>query len=291
MTELGRVGVWLGRLSLAPAVAERAAVQEIESLGYGALWFGESHANREIFAHSATLLGWTERIVVATGIASIWARDASAMANGASALAEAFPGRFVLTLGVSHAAIVSRRGHAYERPLAAMREYLDAMDGVHYSAPPPPEPAPRLIAALAPRMLRLAAQRSDGAHPYLVTPEHTAEAREILGPSRLLAPEQGIVLAEDAETGRRLAREHLSIYLPMENYTRTWLRLGFDEADLEGGGSDRLVDGLVAWGDEDAIAERVQAHLDAGADHVSVQAVGPDPLAQLRRLAPVLTAL
>ena len=291
MTELGRVGVWLGTLALASAAEERAAVQEIEALGYGAVWFGENHMNREIFAHAATLLGWTDRIVVATGVASIWARDASASANGAAALAEAFPGRFVLTLGVSHPPLVSRRGHVYERPLAAMREYLEAMEAVRYIPPPPPRPAPRLIAALAPGMLRLAAERTDGAHPYLVTPEHTAWAREILGPERLLAPEQGVALADDAESGRRIAREHLSIYLPMENYTRAWLRLGFDDADLADGGSDRLADGLVAWGDEDSVVGRVRAHLDAGADHVSVQAAGADPLAQLRRLAPALTAL
>jgi probable F420-dependent oxidoreductase len=290
--DLGRVGVWLGTLSLAPAAEEREAVQEIERLGYGSVWIGENHSNREIFAHAATLLGWTERIVVATGIASIWARDASAAANGASALAEFHPGRFILCVGVSHAPIVKRRGQTYGRPLGAMREYLDGMDGVRYMAPPPPEPAPRLIAALAPKMLRLAAERTDGAHPYLVTPEHTAQARELLGPGKLLAPEQGVVLADDPETGRRLAREnHLAIYLPMENYVNAWRRLGFGEEDFADGGSDRLVDELVAWGDEAAVAARVRSHLDAGADHVSVQPIGPDPVGQLRRLAPTLLAL
>ena len=289
--ELGKVGVWLGALALSPAAEERAAVQELEALGYGAVWFGENHANREIFAHAATLLGWTERIVVATGIASIWARDASASVNGAAALAEACPGRFVLTLGVSHAPIVKRRGHDYGRPLTAMREYLDAMEGVRYAAPAPPEPAPRLLAALAPKMLRLAGERTDGAHPYLVTPEHTAWARGLLGTGRLLAPEQGVVLTRDAEEGRRLTREHLATYLSLPNYTSAWRRLGFEERDLKGGGSDRLVDALVAWGDEDAIVARVRAQLDAGADHVSVQALGPDPLGQLRRLAPALTTL
>jgi probable F420-dependent oxidoreductase len=287
--ELGRVGVWLGTLSLAPAAEERAAVQEIERLGYGAVWIGENHANREIFAHSATLLGWTERIVVATGVASIWARDASAAANGAAALAEFFPGRFVLCLGVSHAPIVKRRGQTYGKPLTAMREYLDAMDTVRYMAPPPPEPAPRLIAALAPKMLQLAGERTDGVHPYLVTPEHTAQAREIVGPGKLVAPEQGVLLADDAGTGRRLAREHhLSIYLPMENYSNAWRRLGFGDDDLADGGSDRLVDALVVWGDEAAVRARVDEHVAAGADHVALQALGDDSLGQLLRLAPAL---
>lgn len=288
MTDLGRVGVWLGSLSLAAAAEERDAVREIEKLGYGAVWFGESHMNREIFAHSAILLAASERIVVATGVASIWARDPVATANGAATLAEAFPGRFVLCIGVSHRQLVARRGQAYEKPLTAMRAYLEEMEKVQYVPPAAAEPAPVLVAALHPKMLALAAERTDGAHPYLVTPEHTARARAALGAGKLLAPEQGVVLASDPEEARAIARQHLAIYLPMENYTSNWLTLGFTEDDLAGGCSDRLVDGLVAWGDEQAIAERVQAHLDAGADHVSIQALGPDPLGQVRRLAPAL---
>ena len=285
------MGVWLGSISLWPSADERAAVRRIEELGYGAVWIGENHANREIFAHAATLLGSTERIVVATGVAGIWSRDPSASANGAAALAEAFPGRFVLTLGVSHAPIVARRGHAYEKPLAAMREHLDGMAATRYVAPAPAEPAPLLLAALAPGMMRLAAERTDGAHPYLVTPAHTADARETLGQGKILAPEQGVVLVEDTDAARAIAREHLAVYLPLENYTRCWRRLGFGDADLADGGSDRLVDAIVAWGDEEAVAARVRAHLAAGADHVPVQALGADPLAQLERLAPILTAL
>lgn len=189
------------------------------------------------------------------------------------------------------AAIVTRRGHVYSRPLAAMRDHLDGMAATRYVAPAPDEPAPLLLAALAPGMMQLAAERTDGAHPYLVTPAHTAEARVTLGPGKILAPEQGVVLLEDPEAARRVAREHLAIYLPLENYTRCWQRLGFGDADLADGGSDRLVDGLVAWGGEDVIAARVRAHLDAGASHVPVQVIGADPLIQLRRLAPVLTAL
>jgi probable F420-dependent oxidoreductase len=291
VTELGRVGVWLGSISLWPSAAERAAVRAIERLGYGAVWIGENHANREIFAHAATLLGCTERIVVATGVAGIWSRDPSASANGAAALAEAFPGRFVLTLGVSHAPIVSRRGHVYERPLSAMRRHLDGMAATRYVAPAPPEPAPLLLAALAPGMMRLAAERTDGAHPYLVPPAHTEEARATLGGAKILAPEQGVVLLDDPVEARRAAREHLAVYLPMVNYTRCWRRLGFDDADLADGGSDRLVDALVAWGDEEVVVARVRAHLDAGASHVPVQALGADPLGQLERLAPALAAV
>ena len=289
MTDLGHVGVWLGAITLWPSPEERKAVQTIERLGFGAVWIGESHANREIFAHAATLLGCTERIVVATGVASIWSRDPTASANGAATLAEAFPGRFVLTLGVSHAPIVTRRGHSYAHPLAAMREHLDGMAATRYAAPAPPAPAPLLLAALAPGMMRLAAERADGAHPYLVTPEHTATARATLGQGKILAPEQGVVLQDDPEAARAAARQHLAVYLPMENYTRCWRRLGFDDDDLADGGSDRLVDAIVAWGDEQAVAARVRAHLDAGADHVPVQALGPDPVGQLERLAPVLT--
>ena len=266
-------------------------MRAIESLGYGAVWIGESHVNREIFAHAATLLGCTERIVVATGVAGIWSRDPSASANGAATLAEAFPGRFVLTLGVSHAPIVTRRGHTYERPFSAMCEHLDGMAATRYVAPAPAEPAPLLLGALHPRMLQLAAERTDGAHPYLVTPAHTTWARGILGPDRILAPEQGVVLSDDPTAARAAARAHLAVYLPLENYTRCWRRLGFGDADLADGGSDRLVDALVAWGDEEAVAARVVAHLEAGADHVPVQALGPDPVAQLQRLAPLLTGL
>lgn len=291
MTNLGQVGVWLGGISLWSAADERAAVRAIESMGYGAVWIGESHANREIFAHAATLLGCTERIVVATGVAGIWSRDPSASANGTAALAEAFPGRFVLTLGVSHAPIVTRRGHDYTRPYSAMVEHLDGMAAARYAPPAPAEPAPLLLGALHPRMLRLAAEQTDGAHPYLVTPEHTAWARGILGPAQILAPEQGVVLSGDAAAARAAARAHLAIYAPLPNYTRCWRMLGFGDGDIDDGCSDRLVDELVAWGDEDAIAERVRAHLTAGATHVPVQALGDDPLGQLERLAPVLNSL
>jgi probable F420-dependent oxidoreductase len=289
---LGRVGVWMGVLGIGSADAERTAVAEIEDLGYGAAWFGEGLSNKEAFAHAGILLAATQRILVATGIANIWVRDPIAMNNGGHVLAEAFAGRFVLGMGVSHAPLVQARGHDYGRPLTAMRDYLDAMDTVQYAPPPPPEPLPRVLAALRPRMLELARDRTDGAHPYLVTPAHTAGARQTLGDRPLLAPEQGIVLETDPELARTTARTHLAGYLTLPNYVNSWRHEGFEESDFADGGSDRLVDALVAWGDADAVRARIQAHHDAGADHVCIQPVTTDlergltELAQIAQVAP-----
>ena len=289
--ELGRVGVWLGPLSLKAADETREIAAELEQLGYGAIWFGEGVGTKEAFTQSATLLGWTERVTVATGIANLYARDPMAAANGARTLADAFPGRFLLGLGVSHAPSVADRGHVYDRPIATMRAYLDAMDAALYRPAGSPSRAPRVLAALGPRMLELAAERTDGAHPYFTPPEHTAMARKALGDGPLLAPEQAFVLEPEPAEARRIAREHMEYYLRLDNYRRNLLRLDFDEADLEHGGSDRLVDAIVVWGEVDDVRERVQAHLDRGADHVCVQAVGPDPLGDLRRVAPALLEL
>jgi probable F420-dependent oxidoreductase len=291
---LGRVGVWLALLGSRSAEDGRRAAATIEDLGYPALWFGEGPAGKEAFAHAGVLLAATRRMVVATGIASIYARDPAAMKTGGNTLADAYPGRFVLGIGVSHAPIVQMRGHDYGRPLTAMREYLDGMDQVEYAAPPPAEPLPLVLAALRRRMLELARDRADGAHPYLVTPAHTAKARQVLGEGPVLVPEQGIVLEHDPDQARAVARQHLSPYLGLPNYVNSWREEGFDDADFADGGSDRLVDALVAWGDEDAIAARVREHHEAGADHVCVQPVTPDlerVLDQLRRLAPALLAL
>jgi probable F420-dependent oxidoreductase len=285
---LGRTGVWLGSIGLLPAAQERAAVRTLEAAGYGVLWFGESAVNKEALAHAALLLDSTEHVTVATGIASIWLRSAASAANGASTLAEAHPGRFVLGLGVSHAPIVTSIGQDYGRPLTRMREYLDAMDATAYAPQAPAEPAPRVLAALAPKMLELARERTQGAHPYLVTPEHTRFARSVLGDGPLLAPEQGFVLESDPTQARTVARGHLRTYLTLPNYRNNWLRNGFGEADLTDGGSDRLVDALVAWGDEAAIRARVDEHVAAGADHVALQALGDDAVGQLVRLAPAL---
>ena len=285
---LGRIGVWLGTIGALPAAEERSAVRELEAVGYGTIWFGETPFSKEALSHAALILDATERVTVATGIASIWLRSPSSAASGAATLAEAHPGRFVLGLGVSHAPIVASIGHDYTKPLTRMREYLDAMDASRYTGPFPAEPAPRLLAALGPKMLELARDRAQGAHPYLVTPEHTVRARAILGVGPLLAPEQAFVLESDPMRARTVARDHLEVYLTLPNYAENWRRSGFDEADVADGGSDRLVDALVAWGDESAVRERVEEHFAAGADHVALQVLGEDPVGQLTRLAPAL---
>lgn len=287
---LGRVGVW-GALALRPAVEERRAAAEVERLGYSALWFGEGPTTKEAFTHAAILLEATERIVVATGIANIYGRDATAMQNAALALDDAHPGRFVLGMGISHAPLVQARGHDYRQPVTAMREYLDALDHVKYAPAPPPEPPARVLAALRRRMLELARDRADGAHPYLVTPEHTARARAVLGPGPILAPEQGVLLETDPARARATARQHVALYLTLPNYVNSLREMGFGDDDFADGGSDRLLDALVAWGDVDAIVKRVRRHHAAGADHVAIQAVTRDharALEALRILAPAL---
>ncbi|GAA2206894.1 LLM class F420-dependent oxidoreductase [Nonomuraea monospora] len=273
---LGRVGVWNSTLSSEAAAFEREAAAEIESLGFGALWIGETPTGKEALTHAAILLGGTSSLTVATGIASIWGRDATAAANGANTLSEAYEGRFVLGIGVSHAPAVQGRGHDYRKPVSAMREYLDAMDATEYSGPLP-APAPRLLAALRGKMLELAAQRAYGAHPYFVTPEHTARARAVLGPEPVLAPEQTVILESDADRARQIARGFTARYLALPNYANNLLDLGWKEDDLAGGGSDALVDAIVAWGDPETIIERVRAHLDAGADHVCIQPLADSP--------------
>jgi probable F420-dependent oxidoreductase len=288
---IGRVGVWLGPIGLAPTAEERAAIARIEQLGYGAVWFGEAPMNREALSHAGLLLAASERVVVATGIANIWARDAIAAINGANTLNEAHAGRFLLGLGVSHAPAVQMRGHDYARPLSEMRAYLDAIERQTYGGPPPADPSAIVLAALRPKMLELARDRTAGAHPYFVPPAHTARARSVLGEEPLLAPEQVVVLEPDPDRARAIGRRHMAVYLQLPNYVDNLRTLGYDDADFADGGSDRLVDAIVAWGDEQAIAARVREHLDAGADHVAIQAYADDAgasLAQLERLAPVL---
>jgi probable F420-dependent oxidoreductase len=291
---IGHIGVWLGPIALAPATDERNASARIEQLGYGAIWFGETPAGREALSHAALLLSMSERLLIATGIANIWARDATASINGADTLNEAYGGRFLLGLGVSHAPAVSVRGHDYSKPLTAMRTYLEAIAGHKYVAAAPTHSSPVVLAALRPRMLELARDESAGAHPYFVPPAHTAIAREILGSSPLLAPEQAVVLETDPVRAREIARRHMAVYLKLPNYLENLRTLGYGDADFADGGSDRLVDAIVAWGDEQAIAGRVREHLDAGADHVAVQAYAEDAgtsLSQLERLAPALLEL
>jgi len=292
---LGRVGVWSFALGAQSASDERDILAEIESLGFGAIWINEGVESREVFSHASWVLSSTERVLVATGIANIWARDAIAMANGWRMLTDAYPGRFLLGIGVSHAPAVARRGGAYERPVAAMRGYLDAMDRASSSAPEP-EGYPRMVlAALGPRMLGLAAERALGAHPYFVPVEHTAFARQRVGAGPVLAVEQTAVLESDPSAARAIARRFAADYLRTANYVNNLKRMGWSSADVSGQGSDAVIDAVVAWGDVDRIALRVRQHLDAGADHVCVQVVTDDDgdvgLDRLRKLAPALLEL
>jgi probable F420-dependent oxidoreductase len=244
---LGAVGVWLN-LGVVAAAQGRWAATELEQLGYGALWLNETPSNKEPLTLSALTLAGTEKLVVATGIANIWARDATAMAHAEATLGEAFPGRFVLGLGVSHAPLVGARGHDYSKPVTRMAEYLDTMDAAPYDAPPARPAVPRVLAALRPRMLELARDRTNGAHPYLVTPQHTQRARAILGPGKLLAPMQLVLIESDPDRARTIARSRFHFHLEAQNYTRSLLFQGFTEDDLANGGSDRLIDAIVAWG-------------------------------------------
>jgi probable F420-dependent oxidoreductase len=269
--KLGRVGVWSFALQRMSALDAGAAVHQFELNGYPVVWIPESLGSKELFSHAGILLALTERLVLASGIANIYARDPMAMANGARALGEAYPGRFILGNGVSHAPSVAKRGSSYGRPVETMRAYLDAMADAEYAGLAPDPPVPLVLAALGPRMLELAAERADGAHPYFVPVEHTPFARRHLGPVPFLVVEQTAVLTNDPGEGRRIGRAFAKQYLALPNYAQNLRRLGWDDADLGGDGSDRLIDALIAWGDVDAIAARVRAHLDAGADQVCVE--------------------
>ena len=272
--ELGRLGVWVGMDGMSAAAAA-AFAEHVEELGYGALWIPEGRG-RNALVLSSWLLSHTKRLIVATGIANIYARDAMAMAGGQRTLAEQSGGRFLLGVGVSHRPMVEGvRGHTYGKPVATMRAYLQAMRDASYGAPQPADKPLTVVAALGPKMMALSGELADGAHPYNTTPEHSAQARQILGPSKLLCPEVWVLLETDRATARSAARQTLSRYLQLENYINGWRRQGFGDEDLAGGGSDRFLDAMVAWGDEDAIRRRVQQHWDAGADHVCIQPIGP----------------
>jgi probable F420-dependent oxidoreductase len=290
--DLGRVGVWAYQLDQVPSGQAQEHAAELEEMGYGALWIPEM-VGRESFCSSTLLLAGTRRMVVATGIASIYARDALCANSAWNTVSEAFPDRFLLGLGVSHQVMVEGiRGHDYTKPYSAMTAYLDAMDNGLFTASPPTAPPQRVLAALGPKMLRLAAERTQGAHPYFVPPEHTAFARETMGPGALLCPEQAVVLETDPAVAREIARTHMATYLGLPNYTNNLKRFGFTDDDLADGGSDRLVDAIVAWGDDAVIAARVAEHHAAGADHVCIQVVTPQgmgvPTDIWRRLAPAL---
>lgn len=288
---LGRLGIWTAQLDFAPMNQVKEVAAELEELGYNAIWFGEN-VGRETVSQSAMVLGATQTMAVATGIQNIWARDPLTTLASQYSLSEAYPDRFLLGLGVSHARLSDNRGYTYHRPLKAMRDYLDAMDSHHdrYRAVKPTHTT-RVLAALGPKMMALAAERADGAHPYFVPPEHTAQAREILGPNKLLAVEQAVVLESDPSEARRLARLHTRRYLPLTNYTNNLRRLGFTDSDFENEGSGKLIDAVVAWGGLDAVAERIQEHRDAGADHVCLNVVTENarqlPVEEWRSLAAI----
>jgi len=273
LERLGRVGVWSGRLQRHPTPEAIAAALEYEEMGLRCLWIPESPGAKDVLTFAAVLLGASDDLIVATGIAIIWARDPVAMMNASRTLADAFPGRFVLGLGVSHRSTAELRGHEYDRPMATMRTYLGAMDAAPFDGHPPDRPAPRVLAALGPRMTALAAEMTDGVHPFLSTPTHVAGARAIVGTAKFIGVEQAIIWTSDPAIARETARENLQRFLAWPNYQRHLLRSGFREIDLANGGSDRLVDEIYAWGDDAAIRKRVQAHLAAGADHVCLQVV------------------
>lgn len=287
--QLGKLGVWSSVDHLGASDCA-AFAKSVEDWGYDALWIPEA-VSRNAFVSSGWLLANTKRLVVATGIANIYARDAQASFAAQSGLNELSGGRFLMGLGVSHAPLVEEmRGHSYGRPVASMRAYLEAMSKALYLAPPPPERPLTVIAALGPKMLELSGTHADGAHTYNVTPEHTADARRILGSGKLLCVEQKVVLESDPARAREKGRATLKIYLGLRNYQENWRRQGLTENDWAGDGSDRLIDAMVAWGDEAAIRERLQQHWDAGADHVCVQALteimGPSDESLLALLAP-----
>ena len=288
--DLGKAGIWSRELRYHPDRGARAAAAaEIEDLGYTAIFIPD--VGGDVLGEVEYLLAATRRISLATGILNIWMHQPADVASGRADLASRFGSRFLLGLGSSHAPLVesAMRG-PYTRPYSKMAEYLDALD----TAAAPVPAAERMLAALGPRMLSLARARAGAAHPYLVPPEHTAMAREALGPATVLAPAQAVVLDTDPQRSRERARAFVNDYLTLPNYVRNLRRLGFGDDDFQAGASDRLVDALVARGNEDAIAARVRDHHDAGADHVCIYVFGPgDDALQLdawRRLAPVLTS-
>jgi probable F420-dependent oxidoreductase len=288
----GRLAIFSGSLAAQPAAVQREVALEIEKLGYGTLWYGESMA-REAFAQAAIFLGATSGLVVASGIANIWARDPMAMAAGGRATAEAWPGRFILGLGVSHAPAVASRGHDYARPVSAMRDYLDRMGQAIWRGPAAELP-PMVLAALGPRMVALAAERTAGAYPYFTTAKHIKLVRQQLGPQAFLAADLPVVLAANRAEARAIGDVHTNVYLRTENYRNNLLRLGWTPDQLEPPGSDDLFDAVVAWGDVASVRERINGLLEAGADQVVLNLITKDRtvpyVSELRALASVSSA-
>jgi probable F420-dependent oxidoreductase len=287
MIRLTGTGVWAFQLRYGDPGEISNLASELEELGYSALWIPD--IGGDVFGAVEHLLGATRRCVVATGILNLWMHTPAETATHHARLAEEYGDRWLAGIGVSHAPLIDAgEPGRYRQPLSAMAAFLDGLD----SAERPLDASDRVLAALGPRMLELARDRSAGAHPYNVTPEHTALARAAIGPGALLLPEHAVALTSDAGEARRLGRGHLEHYLALPNYVNNLRRLGFGDDDFADGGSDRLIDGLVAWGDVDTVASRLQLHRDAGADHVCIQVLTekPSPLAELRELAPALVA-
>jgi len=273
--KLGKFGVFVFTDFLDGAALGELAPR-VESLGYSAIWYPEG-LTFESMALAGFLLSRTEKLVVASGIANIYARDATAAAMGHNSLNAFYGGRFLMGLGVSHAPLVADlRGHEYGKPLTTMRTYLDAMEKSWQAMGSMPDKPQLMLAALGPKMTALAAERTLGALPYNVTPEHAAGARKILGPDALLCCEQKVCLCEDPDVARAAARSASAMYLSAPNYFNNWFRLGFDESDLQDGGSDRLMDAMVLWGSKEQIGQKLQGYFDAGADHVAIQAIRTD---------------
>ena len=288
--DLGKVGLWTNILDTLPSSEGNELCAEASSLGFKTIWIPEA-VGRDPFVTAMRVLENTADVVVATGIANIYARDAMTMANAQRSVEEAHPGRFLLGLGVSHLHLVEWvRKHDYSKPLTFMRDYLAAMQKARFMAVGPSELPELVLAALGPKMLELAASETAGAHPYFVPPEHTQMAREIMGQDALLYPEQMVVLEEDPSTARAIARQHMTTYAALPNYANNLRRLGYETEEIESL-DDRVVDSVIAWGSLETIKERVKAHFDAGADHVCVQVLTEDSKdvpEGWRRLAPAL---
>lgn len=273
--KIGKLGIWswIDNYDFPQCYA---FAQKAEKLGYGAIWIPDA-VGRDPFVTLSALALQTSEIRLATGIANIYGRDVMAMKAARNALDELSGGRLILGLGVSHAELVTGlRNHDYGKPLSTMRNYLDGLQKAVYAGPQPKQQGLLVLAALREKMLALAGEQADGAHPYFVTPEHTARAREIMGPAAFLAPEQKVLLIADASEARRVARKAMEAYLTLPNYRNNLLTLGFTAEDFDAGGSNRLVDAIVAWGDADTIQKRIEQHWNNGADHVALHMLRPD---------------
>jgi probable F420-dependent oxidoreductase len=283
--DIGKIGIWFF-LDAMPAADTAEFAKKIEKLGYKALWIPEA-VGREPFAHAAYMLSHTDRLNIATGIANIYARDPVTMSAASKTVAEQSGGRFMLGIGVSHKPLVTNlRGHSYDKPYSYMKEYLPKLKGAMYAAPAPKEPVPIVLAALHPKMLTLSATEANGTHTYFVPPEHTAKARAQIGPNAMICAAQAVILETDATKARAAARGYMKTYVPrLPNYTNNLKALGWADKEFENGCSDNLVDAIVAWGTEDKIRDRIDAHLKAGATHVCIlpirsdNALLPDPRA------------